>query len=232
MTAICYIGIELSARTQRVLLSVERLTRAAFAITALIKVYVNDPTGSLHVDLAWFSPFAVNSWGALVDGVLLGVFIYWGWDSGVAVNEESEDSSRGPANVLGDSITALGFGIAFYYGLTGFACAIYYRRELLKSARNFFYAGVLPVLGGAMLTGIFVKALIDYKEPDAGYSKPILGLGTPVVIGVGAILLGVVVMAIARFKYPAFFRRKPGVADPALLEAGAEPAPPSVAPNV
>jgi amino acid transporter len=355
MTAICYIGIELSARTQRILLSVEILTLAAFAITALIKVYVNDPAGSLHVDLAWFSPFAVDSWGALVDGVLLGVFIYWGWDSGVAVNEESEDSNHGPGraaivstllllgiylvvsaaaqayggpqflidnsddvlsvlgdkvfvspidklliiavltsaaastqttilptarttlsmarqgaiptqfgevhprhrtpgfstllmgaasiawfiavvaistNVLGDSITALGFGIAFYYGLTGFACAVYYRRELLKSARNFFYAGVLPFLGGAMLTGIFVKALIDYKEPDAGYSKPILGLGTPVVIGVGAILLGVVVMAIARFKYPAFFRRKPGVVDPALLEAGAAPAAPSVAPNV
>ena len=27
--------------------------------------------------------------------------------------------------------------IAFYYGLTGFACAIYYRRELLNSAQNF-----------------------------------------------------------------------------------------------
>ena len=26
-------------------------------------------------------------------------------------------------NVLGDSITGLGFRIAFYYGLTGFACA-------------------------------------------------------------------------------------------------------------
>ena len=29
-------------------------------------------------------------------GVLLGIFIYWGWDSGVAVNEESEDPAEGP----------------------------------------------------------------------------------------------------------------------------------------
>ena len=28
--------------------------------------------------------------------MLLGVFIYWGWDSGVAVNEESEDPAEGP----------------------------------------------------------------------------------------------------------------------------------------
>ncbi|MBV9819596.1 MAG: hypothetical protein JOZ07_14780 [Solirubrobacterales bacterium] len=32
----------------------------------------------------------------MIDGVLLGLFIYWGWDSGVAVNEESQDASEGP----------------------------------------------------------------------------------------------------------------------------------------
>jgi amino acid transporter len=355
MTAICYIGIELSARTQRILLGAEISILAIFAAVALIKVYANDPTGSLHLSLSWFSPFAVDSWGALVDGVLLGVFIYWGWDSGVAVNEESKDSTVGPGraaivstvlllgiylivsaaaqayggpnllidnsddvlsvlggkvfgspldkllilavltsaaastqttilptarttlsmarqraipkafgevhpthqtpgfstilmgvvsiawfiavvaistNVLGDSITALGFGIAFYYGLTGFACVFYYRRELLKSARNFFYVGVLPFLGGAMLTGIFWKAFFDYKKPDAGFSKPILGLGTPVVIGVGSLLLGVVVMLIARFAHPDFFRRRRDVARPGLLESEAAPAHPSVAPDV
>ena len=32
---------------------------------------------------------------ALIDGVLIGVFIYWGWDSLVTVNEETEDSDDG-----------------------------------------------------------------------------------------------------------------------------------------
>ena len=49
-------------------------------------------------------------------------------------------------NVLGDSVSALGFQIAFYYGLTGLACVIYHRRVLLHSAGNFFFAGVLPFL--------------------------------------------------------------------------------------
>ncbi len=40
-------------------------------------------------------------------------------------------------NILFDSIAALGLMIAFYYGITGFACAVYYRRELTKSAANF-----------------------------------------------------------------------------------------------
>ena len=68
---------------------------ALFAVVALVKVYANSPAGSLHVSASWFNPFDL-SWAALIDGVLLGIFIYWGWDSGVAVNEESRDRDRGP----------------------------------------------------------------------------------------------------------------------------------------
>ena len=36
-------------------------------------------------------------------------------------------------NALFDSITALSLLIAFYYALTGIACAIYYRRQLTRA---------------------------------------------------------------------------------------------------
>ena len=49
----------------------------------------------MHVSASWFNPFDL-SFNALILGVLLGIFIYWGWDSGVAVNEESRDSAEGP----------------------------------------------------------------------------------------------------------------------------------------
>ena len=39
-------------------------------------------------------------------------------------------------NALFDSLTALSLLIAFYYALTGVACAIYYRRQLTSSLRN------------------------------------------------------------------------------------------------
>jgi amino acid transporter len=88
------VGIELSARTQKLLLTFEIVTLAAFAIAALINVYTSHPAGSMHIGASWFSPFAIHSWNGLINGVLLGLFIYWGWDSGVAVNEESRRSSR------------------------------------------------------------------------------------------------------------------------------------------
>ena len=45
------------------------------------------------------------------------------------------------------SIAAVGIMIAFYYGLTGFACVVYYRRYLLRSVKNFVLVGLLPFTG-------------------------------------------------------------------------------------
>ena len=123
-------------------------------------------------------------------------------------------------NVLSDSITGIGFGIAFYYGLTGYACVVYYRKELFKSLKNFIMVGVAPFLGGAMLMFIFIKAFLDYKttSTDVNYSGGFLGVGTPVAIGVGSLLLGVVVLVFANIAYPKFFKRKWETADPGILE--------------
>ena len=54
-------------------------------------------------------------------------------------------------NVIADSVTALGLMIAFYYGLTGFACTWYFRKTLTKHTRNLWMQGILPSLGGVIL---------------------------------------------------------------------------------
>jgi hypothetical protein len=61
-------------------------------------------------------------------------------------------------DILFDSIAALGLMIAFYYGITGFACPIYYRRELFKSTKNAIMVGLAPLLGGLILAWVFIKS--------------------------------------------------------------------------
>ena len=56
-------------------------------------------------------------------------------------------STRSRANALFDSLTALSLLIAFYYALTGVACAVYYRRHLLESPKNLLLIGVGPLVG-------------------------------------------------------------------------------------
>jgi amino acid transporter len=325
MTWICLIGIELNALTQKWLLGAELGILALFSVVALVK------GGAATPSLDWINPLHISSPSALADGVLLGLFIYWGWDSGVAVNEESENPETGPgraavvstllllltyvvvsfaaqayggqeflvanqndvlsalgggvlgspldkllilavltssaastqttilptarttlsmarwqaipepfgrvsprwqtptvatvamgavslvwfvavnqlsANVLGDSVSALGFQIAFYYGLTGLACVIYYRRRLFDSAGMFISAGVLPLLGFLALAAVFVKAFHDYSQPGFNYSPPLLGVQVPIVIGIGGLLAGAVLMLWAAAVHRSFFRRR------------------------
>jgi amino acid transporter len=345
MTWICYRGIELSARTQLFLLSAEVVILAAFAVVAIAKVYGGSaPAASLHVSASWFNPFDM-SFSALADAMLLAIFIYWGWDSGVAVNEESEDSAEGPGraavlstiilvliyvvvataaqafagpqalvnhsddifsgglgtgvfgspwdklliiavltsasastqttilptarttlsmarwgsipkvfgdihpryltptvstlgmgalsivwtallvgfdggpngNVLGDSISALGFAVCFYYGFTGLACVIYYRKQLRHNLRAFFLAGLVPLLGCLAMFVIFGKAYSYYSTSGNNYSNPFFGIQVPIVIGIGGLILGIPIMLICAAKYREYFRRKTEVAPPGLI---------------
>jgi amino acid transporter len=121
-------------------------------------------------------------------------------------------------NILFDSIAALGLMIAFYYGFTGFACVVFYRKELFKSAKNFFYIGVCPTIGALMLTGLFFKSAYDLASPansESGSSW--FGVGPPLMIIVVAMILGAALMIYYSIKNPEFFNRKPKIVDPAIL---------------
>ena len=112
--------------------------------------------------------------------------------------------------------------IAFYYGLTGYACAVYYRRELLKSFKNFFAAGVMPLLGAVALTYVFFKAGSELAEPG---KRDVLGLGPPLAIAIFFAVLGLLLMAAQWIRSPEFFRTRPETAAPGSLE-GPPPEPP------
>ncbi len=333
MTAITTIGIELSARTQVVLLSAEVVTLGLFAIVAIVRVYAGDALAdSQRPELSWFSPFAIDGGTAApTTGILLAVFIYWGWDSAVSVNEETENPSESPGrsavmstlllvgiyvvvataaiafagteklsdqddalailgtdvlggtfdslliiavltsaaastqttilptarttlsmarcgampaglgvvhtrfmtphvatmlfgalaiawyvgltivseNILFDSIGALGLMIAFYYGLTGFACALYYRREARTSLAGLLFAVVAPAIGAIILTWVLVESVIDLSDPANSESGDAwFGLGPPLVIGIGFMALGAMLMAVWSRRERAFFERR------------------------
>ncbi len=119
-------------------------------------------------------------------------------------------------NFLFDSLTALSLMIAFYYALTGFACAIYYRRELTKSVKNFVLIGVGPVVGALILSYMFVRAIDEYSQTDQSYSgSEVFGIAVPVVLGLGLLLLGAILMLVWRAGgHEDFFGRRRETVDP------------------
>jgi amino acid transporter len=113
-------------------------------------------------------------------------------------------------NLLTALIGSVGLMIAFYYGLTGFACAWFYRKNLTQSTRDFVMRGAVPLVGGVLLLVIFVYGLIQYAKPDwltddNGNNVTIFGFGAVAVVGVGALVLGVVLMVVQWITAPDFF---------------------------
>ena len=346
MTYICYRGIEVSARLQYALLSIEVVVLIVLSVVALIKVYTHHAQDySLLPSLSWFWPGGLDFSSVIAPAVLTTIFIYWGWDTAVACNEESDDPGRTPGraavistflllatyalvsvaavafagvgtdgiglgnpdnaadvfaaigpDLFGDSVlghfgllllsasiltsasastqttilptarttlsmgvykalpesfarihrryltpttstitmgvvsavfyvlftiispnllTALigsvGLMIAFYYGLTGFACVWFYRKTLTRNVRDLIMRGVVPLLGGIVLLVVFIYGLIQYARPDwltddDGNDVTILGFGAVAVVGVGAMVLGLILMVVWRVFEPAFFK--------------------------
>ncbi|MDO8186484.1 APC family permease [Conexibacter sp. JD483] len=337
MTWVCVVGAEAGARLQRVLIFGQVLGLLLFAGVALVKVWAGGaPPASVHPQVSWLSPFAVDSFSVLTMGMLTGVFIYWGWESAVNLTEETRGSDSGssgragvlstvillvtylvttvacvayagpqlltrfaddeaifstlagdvlgspldklvvlailasalastqttilpasrttlsmarsdalPAafgrvhprfqtphvstiaigvvaalwyvgvsafseNFLFDTLTALALMIAFYYALTGVACVIHYRRELRRSVRNLLFMGVGPAIGAVVLGYLWVKATIDYADPETSATgSAIFGIGLATVIGIGFLLLGFALLVVWRLGgHPQFFSRE------------------------
>jgi amino acid transporter len=128
--------------------------------------------------------FQTPVWGTVIYGVLSIV-----WYVGLTLLSQ---------NVLADSIAALGLAIAFYYGINGYAVPLFYRHQVLKSVKKFILLGVFPLLGGLMLTWVFVASLDQLWYPaNSASGTSWFGVGPPFIIGVGFIVSGVVVMLLA-----------------------------------
>jgi amino acid transporter len=350
MTYICYRGIEVSANFQKALLGIEVTMLLVFSVVALIRVGTgHHPAVSLHPSLSWLNPFGI-SFSAFAAGLILMVFIYWGWDTALSVNEETKDASRIPGraailstlillvtyavvifaaqsfagiggtgiglanpahvgdvisilgssvfgtswygvtlshllilmvlssaaastqttilptarttlsmavykalppsfakmhpryltptvstlvmggisivlyammnylsggNVIYDAVTACGVYIAFYYGLTGFACVWYYRKTLTSSARHLWMRGVIPLAGGLILWvlgGFSMWQDYDFATGNSYTLFTVPGLhwqiGGVFVIVLLSALVGLVFWAYLRITQPAYFKRE------------------------
>jgi amino acid transporter len=347
MTTVCVLGTELSAHLQKALMVLQIGPLLLIVVVVLYKVFAGDaPAVAVDPQLSWFNPFAIESGGALTGALLLGVFIYWGWESAVNLNEETEHSVTAPGlaalvstvillvtylgvatalvawrgiegaqqfedneeilpnyadaalgdplgslvllaivvsalastqttilpaartslsmaraeampkalgevsaryftpvvstvaigvlavvwylpskliseNFLFDSLSALALMIAFYYAFTGIACAVYYRRELRKSVKNFLFVGVAPTIGSLLLGYLFFKAMVDYSDPANSYTGASwFGVAPPAVIGVGFLAIGVVLLfAWRRYRREPFFLRRREIAPAGFLES-------------
>lgn len=111
-------------------------------------------------------------------------------------------------NVLADVVVGVGLLVSLYYGFTGIACAVFFRRELHKSLANLLTMGVLPIPGALILFVVFARGMVYSADPNNVSSQLIWGLGIPDWIVILLTAAVVVTMLVVRVKLPDLFRRE------------------------
>ena len=173
-------GIEASARVANVLMVIQIGGLLLFALVALARVLFGDggPT-SIDPELSWFSPFAIDGSSVLIAGVLLGIFAYWGWDSAVAVNEETENPTESPGRAAVISTVVL---LGLYLLITVGALAWLGTEELAaipdESALSVIASQIMAEpLAKIVVLAVLVSALASTQTTVLPSSRTLLSMG-------------------------------------------------------
>lgn len=133
-------------------------------------LYAEGRDGMLHARYARLHPTWRTPWVATVVIAAVGLILLFGASFFPSINA-----------IIKDSVNAIGFQVAFYYGLAGFACAWHYRREALRSVFNAVF-----LVGWPLGSALFLWLIAGYSVPTFDLTTNLVGLGG---IGVGVVPL-------------------------------------------
>ncbi|NUL45817.1 APC family permease [Cellulosimicrobium funkei] len=88
---IAYRGLESTQRMQYVLVGFQLLVLGGFSVAALIQASNGESFDPTPVQLDWFNPFAFDDFSIVAAGISLSIFLFWGWDTTMTMNEETKD---------------------------------------------------------------------------------------------------------------------------------------------
>ena len=117
MTLISARGIVLSERIQNVMIAIQFGVLIVVSIIALVRVYSGSAgEQAIMPQWSWLWPSGLDM-SSIAQAVILCIFIYWGWDSCLAVGEETRGSDKTPGRAA--VITTL--ILVFTYVLVAYA---------------------------------------------------------------------------------------------------------------
>jgi len=118
---VSYRGMETTKKLQYILVGFQLLVLVWFAVAAFVHVGAGTAFDASAISAEWFNPFAVDSFSTFAAGVSLSIFIYWGWDVTLTMNEETKDPEKTPGRAAAATI----FVIVVLYMLMALAVLSY-----------------------------------------------------------------------------------------------------------
>ena len=88
---ISYRGLGSTKVMQYVLVGFQLIVLTAFAIAAIVQSRSGSSFDPTPISLDWFNPFSIADFPTLAAGIALSIFMFWGWDTTMTMNEETKD---------------------------------------------------------------------------------------------------------------------------------------------
>ncbi|WGW12012.1 APC family permease [Saxibacter everestensis] len=93
---VSYRGMQTTKIVQYVLVGFQLLVLLWFIVAAFVHVGNGTAFDATAFSLDWFNPFAVSDFTTFATGISLSIFIFWGWDVTLTMNEETKGSKTTP----------------------------------------------------------------------------------------------------------------------------------------
>lgn len=171
MTALAYAGVRFTARTQLVLVAAQILVLGVLVAVALSRVASGESSESAEpASWEWLNPAGGVELTSATQALLLGVFLYWGWDTAMSVNEET----HAPAKTPGSSILIATAALVGCYTMVAVALQAFAGTAALggeDAGEDVFAAVAEPLLGS---TGVTVLSIMVIVSAAAALATTIL----------------------------------------------------------
>ena len=182
-TVVSYRDLQTTQKLQYFLVGFQVIVLVLFSIAALVHVANGTAFDASPVELSWFNPFAVGDFGAVVAGLSLSIFIFWGWDVVLTMNEETKNPEKTPGRAATVTVLVVaGLYLLISISLLAFAGvgtgALGLGNEEIQANVFFYLSG--PVLGPlAFLVSLAVltSSAASLQSTAVGPARTLLAMG-------------------------------------------------------
>lgn len=182
-TLVSYRDMQTTQKFQYILVGFQLIVLIVFAVVAIVKAVQGDAPDPTAFSWSWFNPFEVPTFSAFAAGLSLSIFIFWGWDVVLTMNEETKDPARTPGRAAMVTVVVvvslyllLSIGLIMFAGVGDGPLGL--ANEGISA--NVFFALSDPILGPlAFLVSLAVlsSSAASLQSTAVGPARTLLAMG-------------------------------------------------------
>ncbi|MDK6259622.1 APC family permease [Corynebacterium frankenforstense] len=180
---ISYRGLDSTQKLQYVLVALQLAALLVFDVVALRQAYNGGGFNFTAFELEWFNPLEIGSFTMIAAGISLSIFMFWGWDVTLTMNEETKDPEHTPGRAATVTVlviiavyvlTAVAIVVWAGTGDTGLGAGNPDNQESIFAALSYPVLGPLAIL---IYFAVLASSFASLQSTMVGPARTLLAMG-------------------------------------------------------